>query len=52
MGELDARVSGAGASDQARSLPDRAAPLLRDRGVDGRRQRVRADCNLRYGRVL
>jgi class 3 adenylate cyclase len=36
--KLDARVRGARSSDQARPLPDRAAPFLRNGRVDRRRQ--------------
>src|SRR5487761_580167 len=38
MGELDARVGRTCASDQARALPDGAAPLLRNVKLSGRRQ--------------
>ena len=38
MRELHAGMRGARASDQSRPLPDRAAPLLRDGGLDRRRQ--------------
>src|SRR6266850_644099 len=38
MGELDARVGRTSASDQARALPDGAAPLLRNVKLCGRRQ--------------